>query len=154
MLKGRRRLAIVLAAVGICAIVFSGAALAAGSLAPQLRAPRQGKAVPKSHVKLTVYVPDPSNIIEPGGKVFLTVSDKRIVKKGVLQIPKHCGFHCNIGEFKRVKGSAHLYSYVDPYHFPGNWQDTPGKYYWQAFYYPKGVVGILPSKIGSFRIVG
>jgi hypothetical protein len=151
LLKGRRRLA--LAAVSICAVVLSGVALAAGSLAPQLRAPKQGKAVRKSHVKLTVYVPDPSNIIQ-GGKVFLTVSTKRIVKRGELLTPKHCGFHCNIGEFKRVKGSKHLYSYVDPNHFPGNWQDTPGKYYWQAFYYLKGVVGILPSRIGSFRIVG
>jgi hypothetical protein len=153
MLKSRRRLAVVLVAVGLaCAVGFSGIALAAG-LAPQLRAPKQGKAVPKGHVKLTIYVPDPSNIIH-GGKVFLTVSTKRIVKHGVLGMPKHCGFHCNIGEFKRVKGTKHLYSYVDPYHFTGNWQDTPGKYYWQAYYYPKGVVGILPSRIGSFRIVG
>ena len=36
----------------------------------------------------------------------------------------------------------------------GNWQDTPGKYFWQAYYYPKGgMVGILPSGIKSFRIV-
>jgi hypothetical protein len=153
MLIRRRRLGMALAAVSVCAIVFSGVALAASGVAPQLRAPKQGKAVRRSHVKLTVYVPDPSNIIS-GGKVFLTVSTKRIVKHGVLGIPKHCGFHCNIGEFKPVKGSKHLYSYVDPNHFPGNWQDTDGKYYWQAFYYPKGVVGILPSRIESFRIVG
>jgi hypothetical protein len=152
MLKSRRRLAIALAAVGLaCAVGFSGVALAAG-LAPQLRAPRQGHAAHIGHVKLTVYVPDPGNAIN--GHIFLTVSNKRDVKGGVLRIPKHCGFHCDIATMKRVHGSAHLYSYVDPYHFTGNWQDTPGKYYWQVYYYPKGgVVGVLPSTIGSFRIV-
>jgi hypothetical protein len=46
-----------------------------------------------------------------------------------------------------------LSAYVDPYRFPGNWQDTPGNYYWQVFYYPKNGVGILPGRVGSFRIV-
>lgn len=151
MLKGRRRLAVALAAVSICAIAFTGVALAASSLAPQLRSPKQGHAVPVHHVKLTVYMPDPSNAIN--GHIFLNIANKRVIKNGELQIGKHCGFHCDIATMKRVHGSAHLYSYVDPYHFPGNWQDTPGKYYWQVFYYPTNGVGILPSKVGSFRIV-
>jgi hypothetical protein len=152
LLKGRRRLVVALTAVSICAIVFSSVALAASSLAPQLRSPKQGASVHRSHVKLTVYVPDPSNAIN--GHIFLNIANKRVIKHGELQIGKHCGFHCDIATMKRVKGSKHLYSYVDPYHFPGNWQDTDGKYYWQAFYYPKNGVGILPSRVGSFRIVG
>ena len=152
MLKGRLRSAIVLGVAGLtCVIGLSGVADAAG-LAPQLRSPKGGKAVTAGHVKLTVYVPDPSNAIN--GHIFLDVSDKRIVKKGLLESPKNCGFHCDIGTMKRV-GHSHLYTYVDPYHFTGNWQDTPGKYYWQVYSYPKGgVIGVLPSGIGAFRVVG
>ena len=153
MLKVRRRLVIALIALGlVCALVFSGAALAGSSLAPKLRSPRGGHAVKLGHVKFKVYVPDPGNAIN--GHIFLTLSNKRIVKGGTLRTPKHCGFHCDIATMKRVHGSAHLYTYVDPYHFSGNWQDTPGKYYWQVYYYPKGgVIGVLPSRVGSFRIV-
>ena len=82
MLKGRRRLAIALAALGLlCAIGFSGVALAAGSLAPQLRSPKQGHAMHEHHVKLTVYVPDPANAIH--GHIFLTIANKHVVKKGI-----------------------------------------------------------------------
>jgi hypothetical protein len=145
MLKVRRRLVLALTAAGlVCALVFSGAALAGSSLAPKLRSPKGGKAVKVGHVKFKAI----------NGHIFLTLSNKRIVKKGVLRTPKHCGFHCDIATMKRVHGSAHLYTWVDPYHFTGLWQDTPGKYYWQVYYYPKGgVIGVLPSAVGSFRIV-
>ena len=153
MLNSRRRLAVAVVVGLVCALGFSGAALAAGSLTPQLRSPGANTAVHEGHVKLVVYVPDPANVID--GNVFLTVSDKRAIKKGLLQTPKHCGFHCWIATMKRVPHSAHLYYSVDKFHFPGNWQDTPGRYYWQAFYYPKnGVVfGVLATGIKSFRIV-
>lgn len=153
MLKGRRRLAVALVATSLATtLVVTGVALAGSSLAPKLRSPGAGKALKVGHVKFTVYVPDPANVIN--GHIFLTVTNKRNVKGGVLRTPKHCGFHCDIATMKRVKGSAHLFTYTDPYHFTGNWQDTPGKYFWQAYYYPKGgVVGILPSGIKSFRIV-
>lgn len=143
---------IALAVAVICLLAGASAALAAGGLAPQLRSPRGGKAV-KADVKLTVYVPDPGNVIN--GNIFLTISDKRTVKRGLLQIGKHCGFRCDIATMKRVRQSAHLYTYVDHYNFPGNWQDTPGRYFWQAYYYPKGgAIGVLPSGIASFRVVG
>ncbi len=153
MLNSRRRLMIALVVGIVCAIGFSSAALAAGGISPQLRSPGANKAVHEGHVRLVVYVPDPGNVID--GHVFLTVSDKRAVKKGLLQTPKRCGFHCWIATMKRVPHSAHLYYSVDKYHFTGNWQDTPGRYYWQAFYYPKGgvVFGVLASNIKSFRIV-
>jgi hypothetical protein len=152
VMKRRLRSAIVLVAVGVvCAIGFAGVAAAAG-LAPQLRSPHHGKALRAAHARLTAYVPDPAAAIN--GKIFLTVSNKRIVKGGVLKSSKHCGFRCDIATMKRVPHSAHLYYYADPYNFPGNWQDTPGKYYWQVFYYPSGGVGVLPSTVGSFRIVG
>ncbi len=135
----------------ICLLALSGAAAAAG-LAPQLRSPKAGKAMAAGgRVKLTVYVPDPGNAIN--GHIFLTISNKRIVKGGTLRWSKKCGFRCDIATMKRV-GQTHLYTYVDPYHFPGNWQDTPGRYYWQVYYYPKNGVGVLPSGIKSFRIVG
>ncbi len=101
------------------------------------------------HVKLKVYVPDPANAIN--GKIFPTISNKRIVKGGVLKWSKNCGFRCDIATMKRV-GDSNVYRYVDPFNFPGNWQDTPGRYYWQVFYYPEGGVGVLPSAVGSFRI--
>lgn len=146
---GKRALGAVAVCV-VCLLGLTGVAGAAG-LAPQLRAPKGGKAVTAGHVKLKVYVPDPANAIN--GHIFLYISDKRIVKKGLLQAPKHCGFRCDIAIMKRV-GHTHVYTYVDPYHFPGNWQDTAGRYYWQVYYYPKGgVIGVLPSKIGAFRVV-
>ena len=154
MLKIRRRTMLILGVAALmCALAVCAAAVAAGSLAPKLRSPRAGQAVTAGHVKLTVYVPDPANVIN--GHIFLIISDKRVVKRGLLGAPKHCGFHCDIAIMKRVRHSAHLYSYVDPYHFSGNWQDTPGRYFWQVYYYPKGgVIGVLPSGIGSFRVVG
>jgi hypothetical protein len=153
MLKIPRRSALVLGALALILVVaLSAPALGAGSLAPQLRAPRAHHAVTVGHVRLVVYVPDPANVIN--GHIFLTISDKRIVRRGVLRTPRHCGFRCNIGIMKRIRHTRRMYAYVDPYHFPGNWQDTPGTYYWQAYYYPKGgVIGILPSRIKSFRIV-
>jgi hypothetical protein len=152
MLKGRLRSTIVLAAASLaCVIGFSSVAMAA-SFAPQLRSPKAGKKESVGHVKFTVYVPDPANVIN--GKIFMDVSPKRIVKGGVLGSPKKCGFHCDIATMKRV-GHSHLYTYTDPFNFTGNWQDTPGRYYWQAYYYPNGgAIGILPSAVGSFRIVG
>ena len=150
MLESRLRPALVLGVVGAaCVIGFSSVAVAAG-LAPQLRSPKGGKAVTVAHVKLTVYVPDPADAID--GHIFLDISNKRIVKGGLLRPPKHCGFHCDIATMKRV-GHSHLYTYVDPYNFPGNWQDTPGKYFWQVYYYPQGAIGVLPSGIGAFRVV-
>jgi hypothetical protein len=153
LLKSRRRLAVALAAVGLgCAIGFSGVALAAGGLAaPQLRSPRQGKAVGAGRVKLTVYVPNPEVLSRHN--VFVVVSDKRVVKDGLLQIGKHCGFRCVIDTMKHH--STHLWTYLDHFQFPGLWQDTPGTYYWQAYYYPNtGVLGVVRSRIKSFRIVG
>lgn len=152
MLKHHCRVAISVAVVGLaCVIAFAGVALAAGSVAPRLRSPQGGKAVTAGHVKLTAYVPKPGNAIK--GHVFLTISDKRIIKGGTLRWPTHCGFRCYIATMQR-SGNSHTYTYVDPYHFAGNWQDTPGKYYWQVYYYPKGgVVGVLPSRIGSFQVV-
>ena len=152
MLKGRLRFASVIGAASVgCALGLSSVALAAGSLAPQLRSPTHGKSVAAGHVKFTVYVPDPADAIN--GHIFLDLSPKRIVKGGLLRPPSHCGFHCDIATMKRV-GHSHLYTYVDPYNFTGNWQDTPGKYYWQVYYYPKGGVGVLPSPVGALRVVG
>ncbi len=38
-------------------------------------------------------MPDPAAAIN--GKIFLTISNKRIVKGGVLKWSKHCGFRCD-----------------------------------------------------------
>jgi hypothetical protein len=137
----------------VCLAALSGAAMAANSLAPQLRSPVHGKAVVAGHkIKLVVYVPDPSDVLD--GHVFVQISDKRVVRHGALAEPKGCGFRCDFTMVKRV-GHTHMYTYVDPYHFPGNWQDTAGRYYWQAFYYPKNphVFGTYDSTIGTFRVI-
>jgi len=147
---GKRTVRLVAVSV-VCLFGLTGVGLAAG-LSPQLRSPKRGKALTVGHVKFTVYIPDPANAID--GHIFLDLSPQRIVKGGLLRPPKHCGFHCDIATMKRV-GHTHLYTYTDPYNFTGNWQDTPGRYFWQVYYYPKGgVIGVLPSGIGSFRIVG
>jgi hypothetical protein len=154
MLKGRRRRSvIVLVAVGVaCSIAFSSVALGAGGLAPQLRWPN-GKSVPAGHVKVRVYVPDEGVVIRHN--IFLVITPRRKVKDGLLQVGNHCADTCTIVLMKRVPHSAHMYTYADSFNFPGLWQNTPGKYYWQAYYYPNtGVLGVIPSRVGSFRIVG
>jgi hypothetical protein len=54
-----------------------------------------------------VYVPDPANANR--GNLFLELSDKRIVMRGLLESPRGCGFHCDIATMKRV-GRSHLYT--------------------------------------------
>jgi hypothetical protein len=152
MLKTRRRrVAITLVALGLAgAIGFSSVAAAAGGLAPpQLRSPR--RAVHAGHIKVTVYIPDPGLVIRHN--VFVIIVPKRRVTDGLLDLPKRCGFRCVVTTMKHK--SAHVWTYSDHFQFPGLWQDTPGKYYWQAYYYPNtGVLGVVPSRIGSFRVVG
>lgn len=133
----------------VWAIGFSGTAPAAGGLArPQLRFPA-GKAVPRGHVTVRVYVPNPSVVIN--GKIFLEITPKHKVKNGLLQLGEPCGFRCMIVVMKRQ--SAHVWTYRDHFLFPGLWQDTPGRYYEQAYYYPNtGVLGVVPSRVRSFRI--
>ena len=149
--KRTARALAVAAVVG--AIGSSGVALAAGGLAaPQLRYP-EGKSVPAGHVTLRVYVPNPSVVINR--KIFFILTDKRIVKGGLLDLPARCGFRCIVTTMKSAGHAGHLFTYSDHFQFPGLWQDTPGRYYWQAYYYPNtGVLGVVPSRIGSFRIVG
>lgn len=147
---GKRTLGVA-AVLVVCLLGLTGVGMAAG-LAPQLRSPKGGHAVTAGHVKLKVYVPDPADAVK--GHIFLYISNRRIVKKGLLQAPKHCGFRCDIAIMNRV-GKTHVYTYVDAYHFPGNWQDTPGTYYWQVYYYVKGgVTDVLSSNIEAFRVVG
>jgi hypothetical protein len=151
MLKGRLRSVIVLVTVGVaCAIGFSSVAAAAGGLAaPRLRAPHG--TVHAGHVKVSVYIPDPGLLIRHN--VFVIIVPKRRVTDGLLDLPGRCGFRCVVSTMKHK--STHVWTYYDSYQFQGLWQDTPGKYYWQAYYYPNtGVLGVVPSRIGSFRIVG
>ena len=50
---------------------------------------------------------------------------------------------------KRVGHSQPVHVRRSSTSFSGNWHDTPGKYFWQAYYYPKGgVIGTLNSGIG------
>jgi hypothetical protein len=152
MLRSRRRFAIGLVTGVACTVGFSGVAVAAGGLAPQLRWPNR-RAVSAGHVKVRVYVPDEAILVRHN--VFLVITPRRKVKDGLLQVGNHCADTCTIVLMKRVPHSAHMYTYADPFQFSGLWQDTPGKYYWQAYYYPNtGVLGVVPSRIGSFRIVG
>jgi len=143
------RTVLVLGAVIAVWPIGSTGALAAGGLAPpQLRWP-EGKAVPTGHARLRVYVPDPGVVIN--GKIFLVITNKRKVRGGLLQIRRRCADTCTIVIMHRR--SAHLWTYRDSFSFPGLWDDTPGTYYWQAYYYPNtGVLGVVPSRVGSFRI--
>jgi hypothetical protein len=152
MSRMRKRVSRLSALVLVGLLALSGAALAATSLSPQLRSPVHGKKFVAGHkIKFTVYIPNPAIVVN--GDVFLNLSDKKIVKHGELGFPRHCGFRCNNATMKRV-GHTHLWTYTDPYHFPGNWQDTPGRYYWQAFYYSdQSSTGTFQSVIGTLRVI-
>jgi hypothetical protein len=151
MLRGRFRCAIALVAVGVaCMIGTSSVAIAAGGLVPpRLRSPHG--TVHAGHIKVTVDIPDPGLLIRHN--VFVIIVPKRRVTNGLLDLPGRCGFRCVVTTMKRR--STHVWTYSDHYQFPGLWQDTPGRYYWQAYYYPNnGYLGVVVSRIGSFRVVG
>ncbi len=152
MSRMRKRVARLGVLVLVSLMALSGAALAASSLAPQLRSPVHGKAFVAGHkIKFTVYIPNTSAPTD--GHVFLYLSKKKILKSGLLAFPHGCGFRCNNATMKRV-GHTHLWTYSDPYHFPGNWQDTAGKYYWQAFFYSiQSSTGLVTSHIATLRVI-
>jgi hypothetical protein len=149
MLKGRRRLAIVLAAVGVCAVGFSGVALAAGS-APTLVSPHHGQRVNPGKIRLIVS--------SPGLPVFAQITRRRKLNKSghlaqCLALKKGCDFV----ELLPWKHHPHKYIWVSSgADFPGFWATTPGRYYWQAHYNNCFATEVdsckIVSAIGSFRV--
>jgi hypothetical protein len=131
------------AAVLATLLGMAGVAIAAGA-APKLLAPNHEQAAP-GRIRLVVEVP-----LKPArGEVFITIDPKRKIDRfGHL---KFCAsISCDFVAGKHWRG--HDYRYVAQFNFPGYWSVTPGKYYWQADYYPASYSGVYYSHIGWFVV--
>ncbi len=156
MLKGRRRLVVALAGVGLaCAVAFSGVAVAALPGAPTLVSPKHGAHVNPGQITLIVH----DTAVPSGFNVFVAISKHRKVNKfGELGKCKDVSKGCDFISLKRRKGhpGQWIYKSNPQVEFPGWWARTPGTYYWQAdhvdcFTTEADSCHVI-SKIGSFHV--
>jgi hypothetical protein len=133
------------AAVALATLLaVAGTAIAAGGVAPALLSPNH-KHVAPGHIRLVVEVP-----LKPAKRgVFIAIAPKKSLDRDGHM--KDCGSkRCDFVGPTHWKGDK--YSYVARFDFPGYWAVTPGKYYWQAHYYPVGDTAVYWSPIGSFVV--
>jgi hypothetical protein len=126
-----RRFSMVLAVVLVGSLVAAAVALAASFPKPVLKSPGKGKSVHAGHIVLRV------NVHLPGGERHLFVAIGPTRKSVALQIldkpaPKGCNERCTFVELRQVKPG--VWTYRAKFSFPGIWNETPGKYFWQAQY--------------------
>lgn len=128
-----------------CAVLvgFSGAAAAAGSLAPALLSPNR-KSVNPGHIRLVVALP-----VKPFKRgVFIALTPRKTRDKHGHLRECFSTTRCDFVSPRQWRG--HRYSYVARFKFPGYWAVTPGRYYWQAHYYTR--TSVYYSRIGSFVV--
>ena len=126
-----RRVSIVLAVVLAGSLVTAAVALAASFPRPALKSPGNGKRVHAGHIVLRVNVHLPKgehDLFAAIGPTRKAVT-RQILLKGA---PKGCNAKCTFIKFRQVKPG--VFTYRAKFDFPGVWNETPGKYYWQAQY--------------------
>jgi hypothetical protein len=126
-----RRLSIVLAVVLVGSLVAAAVAVAASFPRPVLKSPGNGKTVHAGRIVLRV------NVHLPRGEHSLYAAigpSRKAVARGILlkPFPKGCNSRCTFIKFRQVKPG--VFTYKAQFDFPGIWNETPGKYYWQAQY--------------------
>lgn len=145
------------AALGLLVVMLATAAVAtaASSLRPTLGPPNH-KTVHAG--TFTLKVKDPAAVARHVS-VFVSIAPTRKTNKdGQLKSGCSVAKRCNFVKLKRWKGHPGWWIYPPQkeFNFPGYWQTTPGKLYWQAQHVDcdhfKSCQAL--SKIGSFRIVG
>jgi hypothetical protein len=126
-----RPVPIALAVMLVCSLVAAAVALAASFPKPAIKSPVNGKSVHAGHIVLRV------NVHLPAGEhaLYAAIGPSRTaVARGILlkPFPKGCNSKCTFIKFRQVK--AGVFTYKAQFDFPGVWNETPGKYYWQAQY--------------------
>jgi hypothetical protein len=126
----------------VLAGVLAGSLIAAAVAAafpsfprPVLKSPGNGKSVHAGHILLKVNVHFPSSLPRSERHVFVAIGPTRkAVARQILDkpAPKGCNSRCTFVELRQVKPG--VATYRAKYDFPGIWNETPGKYYWQAQY--------------------
>jgi hypothetical protein len=130
-----RRVFMVLAGVLVGSLVAAAVALAASFPRPALKSPGNGKSVHAGHILLKVNVHLPSQLPRAERHVFAAVGPTRkAVARLILDkpAPKSCSAKCTFVELRQVKPG--VWTYRAKFSFPGVWNETPGKYFWQAQY--------------------
>ena len=126
-----RPVPIALAVVLVGSLVAAAVALAASFPRPALKSPGNGKSVHAGHIVLR------ANVHLPAGEHSLYAAigpSRKAVARGILlkPFPKGCNSKCTFVKFRQVKRG--VFTYKAQFDFPGVWNETPGKYYWQAQY--------------------
>ena len=130
-----RTVSIVLAVVLVGSLVAAAVALAASFSKPVLKAPGNGKSVHAGHILLKVNVNFPSQLPRSERHIFVAIGPTRkAVSRQIIDkpAPKGCGERCTFVELTRAKPG--VFTYRAKFDFPGIWNETPGKYFWQAQY--------------------
>lgn len=130
-----RRILMVLAAVLVGSLAAAAVALAASFPKPVPKSPGNGKSVHAGHIVLKVNVHLPSQLPRSERHVFVAIGPTRKdVAREILDkpAPKACGERCTFVELRQVKPG--VWTYKAKFSFPGIWNETPGKYFWQAQY--------------------
>jgi hypothetical protein len=122
---------IMLAVALVGSLLAAAVALAASFPRPVLKSPGNGKRVHAGHIVLR------ANVHLPAGEHSLYAAigpTRKAVARLILlkPAPKGCNSKCTFIKFRQVKPG--VFTYRAKFVFPGAWNATPGKYYWQAQY--------------------
>lgn len=144
--------AVAAALAAMLTLALLSAAVAQALTHPRLLAPKQGKVLHRGG-RPTFKVHDGTTQARKH-HVWITISAKRKVKHGELQIP---GAHTS-GTFSHMKRRKHgKWTYRPPnYSFPSWFMQRRGTYYWQAFHIDCGPAAPktchVHSKIHKFKV--
>ncbi|HYZ81801.1 MAG TPA: hypothetical protein VE571_11050 [Solirubrobacteraceae bacterium] len=129
--RSGRRVSILLAVVLVGSLVAAAVAIAASFPRPALKSPGNGKRVHAGHIVLraTVHLPASEHALYAAIGPTRKAVTRQIQLKGA---PKGCNGKCTFIRFRQVKPG--VFTYRAQFSFPGVWNETPGKYFWQAEY--------------------
>jgi hypothetical protein len=129
--RPRRRVLMVLAGVLVGSLVAAAVALAASFPKPVLKSPGKGKTVHAGHIVLRAIVHLPAG----EHSLYAAIGPTRKAVAALILLkpaPKGCNAKCTFIKFRQVKPG--VFTYRAKFIFPGIWNATPGKYFWQAQY--------------------
>ena len=124
-----------LAVMLVGSLATAAVALGASFSKPVLKSPGNGKSVHTGHILLKVNVNFPSQLPRSERHIFVAIGPTRkAVSRQIIDKPppKGCGERCTFVELTRAKPG--VFTYRAKFDFPGIWNETPGKYFWQAQY--------------------
>jgi hypothetical protein len=130
-----RRVSMVFAVVLVGSLAAAAVALAASFPKPVPSSPGNGKSVHAGRIVLKVKVHLPASLPRSERHVFVAIGPTRkAVSREILDkpAPKGCNERCTFVELHQTKPG--VFTYKSQFSFPGIWNETPGKYFWQAQY--------------------